>query len=68
MPTRMNNTDKKRVDHMENQAKHVSWREKSWSMRTGLPELLNLPPDPNGKPTPTFKTLRDAIDWSVRTQ
>ena len=67
MATRMTGkpsiSDKQRIDMLEGHIKPIMWQHKSWSMRTGLPEVMPIPVDHNGKPTPTFATLREAMDW-----
>jgi hypothetical protein len=44
----------------------VSWTHKSWVVRTGgIPELVNHPAEPDGKPMPTFRTALEAAEhWA----
>lgn len=40
----------------------VSWSQKSWISRFGIPELINLPADADEKPEPTFETALEAVE------
>lgn len=53
-------TDKAMLDWMGS-TRGIAWRRKSWAVHHRTPELMCLPIEPRGKPTPTFATLREAI-------
>ena len=44
----------------------MSWAKKSWVSRSGIPELVNYPADPEGRPEPSFETALEAVEADTR--
>jgi hypothetical protein len=52
--------------HIEHHKVDVSWAKKSWVSRSGIPELVNYPADPEGQPEPSFETALEAVEADTR--